>query len=266
MSEVRVRLGAVADWFDSPPWRENIPAPVSTAWFQRELKLIGGTEADGTPHYRVVWGQDLEASMIRDRYNARFVPRYVHNVITGLRVVPDPATGLYLAAEEQRIVGTPRFYVEALLPASVAGKSGTAAGIDSDGERYEAYAPESDWYPMIEICDHDQYGTCCAEARERDRNCHGRYRPPDDRDVETIRGLWQAWQRSQSSRPDEPVSADAASRAFRYAVERERERLEKLAAEMSLHTRDFFRTHIHRLSDDPGVVAHGKFHFLNQGE
>lgn len=241
-SRLETLLGAA--WFNSPPWRENIPSPVSTAWFQCELTLIGGTEADQTPHYRVVWGQDLEASMVRDRYNARFVPRYVHNVITGMRIIPNPATGLYLAAEEQRIIGTPRFYVEAFLPPSIWGRAGSLAGVDSDGDRYEAYTPESDWFPMIEICDHDAYHTCCATAHEQDRNCHGLYRPPDNRDVETIRGLWQTWQRADSSRPDKPASADAASRAFRYAIERERERLAKLDAEMALHARDFFHARI----------------------
>lgn len=235
------------DWFNSPPWRHNIPCPVSLDWFNKELLRIGGAEPNGTPHYRAVWGQDLEASMIRDRYENRFVPRYVHNIIRGYRIsTASIITGLQSASHQERIIGIPRVYVEAFLPASVVCRAGTEAGFDTDGDHFSAWWPaDGDWMTMLEINDHDEYKTCCSDASDKDRNCHGLFRPPDQRDVNIIGALWQAWQRMKSVRPGDAPDQDIASLAFKEAINRDRERQEAVLQEMSYHARNFFRTHLH---------------------
>lgn len=252
------------DWLNSPSrWHENIPCPVSLKWLNGELLRIGGAEANGTPHYRAVWGQDLEASMVRDRYNDRFVPRYVFRVKSGVRMSKLPDSPLIIAVPEEKVIGTPRIYIEAFLPPEVVCRSGNLAGVDGDGDRYSEWWPrEGDWMPMIEICEHDEYKTCCKTAHENDQNCHGYFRAPDQRDVETMEGLWQAWQRMRSVGPTDAPDRDLANDAMRYAIEREKARHAAMMEEVSYNTKSFFRTHAPQLSDDPSVQANGKFHFL----
>lgn len=252
------------EWLNTPAkWRENIPCPVSLKWLNAELLRIGGAEPNGKPHYRAVWGQDLEASVIRDRYNDRFVPRYIYRILSGFRMAKTPESGLILAVPEEKVVGTPRIYIEAYLPPEVVCRSGNLAGVDSDGDRYSEWWPrEGDWMPMIEICEHDAYRTCCNNAKENDHNCHGLFRAPDQRDVDTVLALWQAWQRMKSVGPTEAPDKDLAAQAFHYAVERERARQEAIMAEVSHNTKSFFRTHAPQLSDDPSVQSNGKYHFL----
>ena len=252
------------DWLNNPDkWRENVSCPVSLKWLNTELLKLGGAEPNGKAHYRAVWGQDLEISQIRDRYEDRFVPRYAFRVIRGYQVYVNPKTKLASALHQERITGIPRIFIECFIPAAVACRSGTAAGVDSDGEHYSAWWPsEGDYTTMLEICDHDEYGTCCRTADDRGQNCHGYFRPPDERDMEQMRGLWQAWQRMKSVGPNDAPDVDIANQAFHDAFDRDRAKREAIIAEVAHNTKSFFQTHSPQLSDDPGVRSNGKYHFL----
>lgn len=252
------------DWLNNPDkWRENVPCPVSLKWFNTELLHLGGAEPNGKAHYRAVWGQDLEASVVRDRYNDRFVPRYAFRVIRGYQVHTNPKTKLASALHQERITGIPRIYVEAYVPPEVAARSGSQKGVDSDGDAYSAYWPEGgDYMTMIEINDHDEYGTCCKAADVREQNCHGLFRAPDERDMEKMRGLWQAWQKMKSAGPNDAPSREIAEAAQKAAVDREIATRQAVMAEVSHNTKTFFKTHSPQFSDDPGVQSNGKYHFL----
>lgn len=246
-----------ADWFNAPEkWRENVAAPVGTDWFQKELNLIGGKTLQGTPHYRIVWGMDTETSVIRDRYNDRFIPRYLYKVLTGTEMLPPiPGSVIHRAVKREVLIGTPRFYIEAFIPPELACASGTAAGVDADGDRYSEWMPvEGDWFPMIEICKHDEFGICCQNAFAEDRNCHGEFRTPNQRDLETIRQLYQQMMKERRHRPDEKVPVDVANSAFRYAVEREQKRRAAIEAELAYNGANFMRAH--------GFTGNAKYHAL----
>lgn len=246
-----------SDWFNDPSkWSENVPAPVGVQWFQRELNLIGGKTRQGTPHYRIVWGMNPEESVIRDRYRDRFVPRYLYKVIRGMKMLP-PVNGgrIHRPVQTETLIGTPRFYIEAFIPPEVACASGTAAGVDADGERFSEWLPvNGDWFPMIEICKHDEFGICCQNAFAEDRNCHGEFRAPNQRDVDTIRQLYQQMMEKRRHRPDEKVPMEVADNAFRYAVERERKRREAIEAELAYNGASFMRAH--------GFAGNAKYHAL----
>lgn len=246
-----------ADWFNQPEkWRENVSAPVGVEWLQKELNLIGGKTLHGTPHYRIVWGMDTETSVIRDRYRDRFLPRYLYKILTGTEMLPPVKGGVLLRPVKKEVfIGTPRFYIEAFIPPEVACASGTAAGVDSDGDAYSAWAAsEGDWFPMIEICKHDEFGLCCQTAFAEDRNCHGEFRTPNQRDLDTIRQLYQQMMRERRHRPDEKVPVEVANSAFRYAVEREQKRREAIEAELAYNGANFMRAH--------GFTGNAKYHAL----
>lgn len=246
-----------ADWFNQPEkWRTNVPAPVGVDWFQKELNLIGGKTLQGTPHYRIVWGMDVEASVIRDRYRDRFIPRYLYKILTSIELLPPVDGGvLHRPVKKETFIGTPRYYVEAFIPPEIACASGTAEGRDADGDKFSAWMPsDGDWFPMIEICTHDEFGICCQNAFNEDRNCHGEFRVPNQRDIDTIRHLYQQMMKTRRHRPDEKVPVEVANDAFRYAVERERKRREAIEAELAYNGANFMKAH--------GFTGNAKYHAL----
>lgn len=248
---------STSDWFNEPDrWRENQNAPVGVEWFQRELNLIGGKTLDGKPHYRIVWGMDMENAVMRDRYNNRFVPRYLYRTIRWIeQIPPSPGFKLTIPVRKEKFIGTPRFYVESFIPPEVACASGTEAGIDSDGDKFSAWMPsEGDWFPMIEICDHDEFGICCQNAFAEDRNCHGKFRPPSMRDVETIRLLYKQMLERRKHRPDEVVPRSVANDAMAYAIEREKQRRAAIDKELAYNGANFMAAH--------GFTGAAKYHAL----
>lgn len=254
MSEIQV---STAEWFNEPSkWRENVEAPVGVKWFQNELNLIGGKTLDGKPHYRIVWGMNVHESVIRDRYNDRFIPRYWYKTLQWVEELP-PAKGfkITIPVKKELMIGTPRFYIESYIPPEVVCHSGTNAGFDADGDHFSEWKPtDGDWWPMFEICDHDEFGICCRNAFEEDRNCHGTFRAPNRSDLENVRRLFQEMERERRHRPDEPVPREVANSAYRYAIERERKRREALDAELSYNGANFMKAH--------GFTGAAKYHAL----
>lgn len=252
---------------NNPPWRTNEPAPCDVSWFQRELERIGGREPNGLPHYRVVWGQDFGQARMRDRYQDRWVPRYIHMRKAWLEEEQGPS-GLAVMVERDEWIGTPRFFVEAWIPPAIALRSGTAKGKDADGDTFAEYKPiDGEWYPMFEVnIDHEAAGhRCCRWFESKGMNCHGWYREPGQQDVDYVEMLWQEWQRdTRGLRPDQSLQGDQPESVWRKAWQMEHDRLEALKRD-DYFTRHFFNTHKARLSDDPSVQSHGKYHFLSGG-
>lgn len=248
---------STSDWFNKPDeWRENYQAPADVEWFQRELESIGGKTLNGKPHYRIVWGMDMENAVMRDRYNDRFVPRYLYRTIRWVeQVSPSPNSKLLIPVQKEKFIGTPRFYIESFIPPEVACASGTEAGFDADGDRFSAWMPsDGDWFPMIEICEHDEFGVCCNNAFAEDRNCHGNFRPPSMRDVETVRLLYKQMIERRKHRPDEAVPRSVANDAMAYAIEREKQRRAAIEKELAYNGANFMAAH--------GFTGAAKYHAL----
>lgn len=246
-----------AEWLNEPDkWRENIEAPVDSKWFQQELNLIGGMTLDGKPHYRIVWGMDMENAVMRDRYNDRFVPRYLYRTIRGMKMMPPENGGtIFRPVKTELLIGTPRLYIESFIPPEVACSSGSEMSYDAEGDKISAYLPtDGDWWPMFELCEHDEFGICCQYAFAEDRNCHGKFMVPNRKHLDSVRQLFQQMERERQYRPDEPVPKEVANSAFRYAIEREKKRREAIDAELSYNGANFMAAH--------GFTGSAKYHAM----
>lgn len=243
---------------DIKVWTENLPAPSIPAKFKQQLAKIG-------KEYRLVWGQDFKEARTWNRYQNDWFPKYWFRTVRKSFPVEsvNPANGLSLVEHktEYRMIGVPRFFIEANIPAAVAYVSGTQAGVDSDGEAFGAAHtnPEGEWMPLFEICTHN--GFCCEYAAAMDTQCHGNFRLPADDTLAMVQAHKRALEALPHFDPFQPVSEDARLAAHKQALDIERERRAKLDAEMKYATENFLNTHIHRLDEDPSSLKHGKYHF-----
>lgn len=135
--------------------------------------------------------------------------------------------------------------------------------------------PPKEYYSYLSDCaehesttDHNGRPMCCVRAMygetkwgSRGMRCWGSYRQPNDLDLQMISRLAENMQANKERamyRPISPAELAEIELASNMQVEAENERMEALEDEM---VRDFMRTHGHRLlTDDPGVLRHGKYH------
>lgn len=227
-------------WLNSPAlWATNIPSPVNSvdlAKFQGHLDEIVGVDPDGTKRWRVIWGMNGDASREWDRYARAWIPRYRSK--SYLSPVVNPATGII----EQRteFIGVPRYFVEALVPRFNPDSLPERAGVDSvrvidrdpetgqqieietDGQAYsERRVDGADYVTMMAICQHDikrdkdGWRACCLRQVQAGMPCYGRYRPPDQVDLDTLREDFHNRVLS-ICRPGEPLTARAKQFLYSY--------------------------------------------------
>jgi len=251
------------EWINDPQkWTENISSPSLLSSFRKELLTAGGTDAKGNPSFRVVWGQDFDNARVWSRYEEAWFPRYWYRTMRSQKHIDNPASVLTLVQLQEKRIGIPRFFIECRLDPDVFFASGNEAGVDSDGQVYrEAVAdPQGEWWTFLECCVHQE--GCCAYANTLNSTCHGQFRLPNGQDLQAIRA-YRAWLASMTGiDPRQPVTAGFKEKAFLELRDKERANREMLEREMELATKSFVNTHFHRLSDDPSVVKHGKYHFL----
>jgi len=129
--------------------------------------------------------------------------------------------------------------------------------------------PRDGWYGYLHLCaEHEPNGACCERAYKcKRRRCWGYYREPNDADLDLLRrAMKRKAEDNFKQSPHEPLSAETLAEIAREefaAIEEEEER-------KSIEVHDMWtgvmRTHGHRLwTDDPSVLKHGKYHFMNQG-
>lgn len=253
------------DWInDSRKWTENISSPSFSSQLEKDLLSAGGTDSQGRPNFRIVWGQDFSKARVWSRYEQDWFPRYWYRTIKEQKIIETEANLIAPVQFTFQKIGTPRFFIESRLDPEVAYASGTGKGIDSDGCIYgEAARDESsEWWTFIEVCHHD--GECCALANEVNSTCHGKFELPGERQLQMVRAYRQWLSQQVGIDPRKPVTADFKANAFRQARDAERKQREMLEEQMEYASRHFLNTHIHRLSEDPSVLANGKYHFLGK--
>lgn len=195
---------------DATDWTENVASPMAAvefARFQASLDSIVGLEADGTPRLRLVWGQDLRTTETWDRYQKLYRPRYAHRRVR--RDVISPSTGLIEPRYDW--IGVPRYFIEAYVPRLHLNPLEEKAGADPDGDTYaEARTVGGIYVTATPILEHSQvigeggWRICCLEAVRLGRKCWGRYREPDQFDLDTVRQGLAERQQAGVSRPDAP--------------------------------------------------------------
>jgi hypothetical protein len=249
------------NWLNNPlQWTENIPAPSIDPKFEQRLAAIG-------KEYRLVWGQDFSKARAWNRYQQDWFPKYWFRTIK--KTVPteatDPATGLTIVShrDEYRMIGVPRFFIEANIPASVAYISGVEKGKDANGDTFAAAHtdPGGEWMALFEVCTHN--GTCCATANELVIQCHGNFELPSEATLNMVKAHKRALEAQPDFDPYKPVSEAARAAFHKRAMDAEKERRERLDADMRYAAEHFLNTHIGQLSDDPSVQNNGRFHFLS---
>ncbi len=247
-------------------WVSNEPSPMTPedlARYQAALNLIVGVEDDGQPRMRIVWGQDLKATAIWDRHHREYRPRYVHKRIKDQ--VLNPATGLFEI--KYSWIGVPRFFFEAYIPPVHFKPEEGKAGVDADGDVFAEVRDNSmSWMTATPVCEHSQlrvesgWRTCCYNATLEGQTCWGRYREPDEQDLDVIREQLAARIAKGFTRPDQKLTdADRAMAHLEWVLESLREKNRK-RAEMEYARRDTMNSMKHWLSSGiPGKK--GRFSF-----
>lgn len=236
---------------DNHLWDENIPSPlgpVDLAQFQAKLNGIVGTEDDGTPRWRVVWGQDLAAVSAWNRYAREWQPKYLWTGKPDLRM--NPATGILERKTEW--IGVPRYFVEALRPAVHRNVAEERAGTDQEGDAYtERRLDGPEYVLMFCVCQHDQkvhesgWRACCLDRQHAGMRCFGRYRVPDDADIAVLAEDFHSRITSKLCGPNEPIG-DEDRRFFYQAWMLDQMREEaKNAKELDYRRKDILSTLVH---------------------
>lgn len=226
----------MSDWLNNHDWRENIPSPLNRTdldrW-QSELDAIVGVEPDGTHRWRLIWGQSSEAT-VWNRYSCEWMPRYPAGFTRDY--VANPTTGLIEL--KKAWYGIPRYFVEALLPRIHRNEETERPGKDPDDDPFtERRVVGPEYVMMFCVTEHDHRITdgwrrCCLRRMRRQQTCYGKYRPPDQRDIDTLREDYHLRVTSKMCRPDEkPTTADKNLFYHMWMLDHmrdEKERSEKL--------------------------------------
>jgi len=201
----------MSNWLNSHDWRETIPSPLSQTdldTWQAELDAIVGTEGDGTKRWRIIWGQDLETTAVWNRYRQEWMPRYPAGHTKDY--VANPATGVI---ELKRIWhGVPRYFIEALVPRVHRNEKTERAGIDADGDVFtERRLIGPEYVMMLCVTQHDRrmkdgWRLCCLRRLHKSQTCYGRYRPPDQEDINALHEDYHLRVVSKLCRPDEKLT------------------------------------------------------------
>lgn len=246
----------MANFLNSHDWRENIPSPLGQADLDRwqvELDAIVGVDDDGTKRWRIQWGQDMQNAIVWNRYSREWMPRYPAG--STVDYVANPATGVI---ELKKIwFGVPRYFIEALLPRVHRNERIERAGVDVDGDVFtERRIVGPEYVTMICITQHDKrikdnWRLCCLRRIQKGQTCFGKYRPPDQADVETLREDYDLRVVSKLSRPEE-ATTDADKNFFYHAwmLDQMREQ-QKRDEELDYGRNHILSTVKHWTSSDP---------------
>jgi hypothetical protein len=244
---------------DPREWGEVIPQPsdVNVKQFQTYLNRLCGRNAEGKPIMRLVWGWSEEAREWRAgdwRFKYRF-----HTV--------------YLKTQDMHIdLAVPRWFLEELIEPVQYLEQWNAhryAASPNGSELVDVLGPppvERGWYQHARtIAIHDDDRRCCNKLWDTQRRtCWGFYRPPGELDLSVVsHAVLQRDAERQLNRGDEPLSPEVFKLCSQAQFEAKREREERIDSRVSELIDDTVRTHkFSWTSDDPSVLKHGKFHFL----
>lgn len=249
--------------------------PCSVKRFQGELDKLFGLEVNGRPRLRIIWGASsrtgedgLPEAMDWDPFGengaGEWRARYIYSSRQVLVRDGETKDGIVAVKAIWVDVGIPRFFLERYIPPDVACLGFVGRGRE-DGLPFTSRPPvEGLWEPLEHgmIAEHDPDGSCCRAARLSERRCLGYFGEPGQAHLEALRRAHYEQMQEAERRPG-PSTADELARSSR----RSRALYQQWAGSMEERMRDrlraAMRTHSHRFSDDPGVLSHGKWHFLS---
>lgn len=234
-------MSNITDW---PPVA-NYPSPSIDPSLQVQLSRIGGLTLDGLPRLRLVWGQSREATVFwRGRQRLRYLFKTTREV-TGWKgwdkdgkskifhSVPSEALGLVSVEPqwEEIDIGIPRWYIEQLMPVSLAceGWDDIRYDVDEKGVIVDSMGPPPTAGEYQEafylIAEHLE---CCSPRAKL--GCVGEYRAPSQKDINHVRELYALMESEpykyswEESPPPEVLLQDLKDRA---AILAERQRCSK---------------------------------------
>lgn len=106
---------------------------------------------------------------------------------------------------------------------------------------------------------------CCADGIKSDGIvCWGSYRRPSEKDLTTLKAMmWRKRKDGLGTNPyEKPSEAVEAKVLQRQAEFDEKEQAKKNALQREIID-DAVRQSLHKFTDDPGVLKHGKYHILD---
>lgn len=210
---------------NSHDWRETISAPLSRAdhrRFQAELDRLVGVEPDGTKRLRLVWMPTFERW---DPYLSRWIP---FRCVKAPREIA-PAEGGQIIEAKFDFVGVPRYAVVGLLPedsrAPVAERQ--RYGFDPDGAMRAPDRTEREYILLLPITEHDprllpisEANACCAEMSSRfGKKCWGKYRAPDELDLNWFRSQLALMNGLLATKPHERASMTDMAKLLKPYIE-----------------------------------------------
>lgn len=224
--------------------------------FQRKLDKIAGLSSNGRPNVRLIWPADADESismhMVKGEKRARY--RLYTQVYEATGTTP---AGVAFVEEIDVDITLPRFIIEEFHePHEEAFNPATE---ENTGQGYYTH--------LWTVAHHDD--KCCGgrEATAEGELCLGLYREPGERDLEELKRRIRLRDSEKRYRAVGERMTDAEAVAVARDTRSQIESMEqRRQADYYLALMDAFKTHGFKLfTDDPSVLRHGKYHFL-QGE
>lgn len=125
-------------------------------------------------------------------------------------------------------------------------------------------APRDGYYSHLwTIASHE--GKCCDDALKNNMVCWGSYRLPGEQDLQALRiAIARREADSVKGNPYGDVPYDSLKELARRNRD-DRQETEKKTKELTREAlSDALRPHLHRYTEDPSVLAHGKYHFVDK--
>ena len=202
-------------------WDEYIAPPLSREEhdaFQKQLNELVGVEQDGTERLKLAW---IPAFEVWNRYLKRWTPAIVwRSVFDGVQ----PASEDSIVLENKyRDVGVPRYAIFGLVPeeSREAPEKREADGSDEDGTVFAAERRRHEYQRLLTIWEHDprktrNFNVCCiARSQEHGTACFGKYRAPDQLDIQWLQRKIDIWGQVLESQAHERSTERDKSKIFR---------------------------------------------------
>lgn len=228
---------------NSHAWTRTIPAPLSRAdhrRFQAELDRLAGIESDGTKRLKLVWMASFERW---DGYLRRWIP---FRCVKAPREIATAEGGVTIEAKFD-FVGVPRYAVVGLLPedSRAPAEERLRYGFDGDGRVRAPDRTEREYMLLLPILEHDsrllpisEANACCAEMSSlHGKKCWGKYRPPDEGDLNWFRSQLKLMDGLLATKPHERASMTDMAKLLKPYIElrRQQEARQSNEHEQMLH-------------------------------
>ena len=268
------------------PPRKNVPEPpnVRERW-QKEIDNVWGLNPFGGPFVRLVWGQSVTRffwQKERLKYPVGHYEKLVawgHPVyqedgkLKGYETYDNPPKGkVCVPLFTQTWVGTPRWFLEQWAGPNV-------ASADWDLHRYERHfnpfkgipetvdimgpVPATGLYMTAFHMIAHHTADCCSRRAEEGKDCFGKYRPPDQRDINYVKAL----KAQMDAEPymygyDEKVPQSVLDQDYRDYHYNDIKDFDRRVEDTRYAIKDYLRPHSKRLTSEGFGMDKFKYSFV----